>query len=229
VRPANRSPVGLFGRLLPRRETSKVTADLATGGSSRWLAVGLANPEAEYAGTRHNIGADVVRILAGRLGTPFKAHKASAHVADTFDRPGGVPLSLAIPFGYMNNSGGPVQRLTAFYKVPLERLIVVHDEIDLPLASLRLKRGGGTAGHNGLKDVQRHLGGSDFYRVRIGVGRPPDRQDPADFLLHRFSTKEREQIDVTCQEAADAVLMLIEEGLEAAQNRYHPRDRPRLH
>ncbi|MGH8887291.1 MAG: aminoacyl-tRNA hydrolase [Egibacteraceae bacterium] len=199
---------------LSRRGSAQVAAD-------RWLVVGLGNPEAEYAGTRHNVGADVVRMLAGRLGTSFKAHKASAQVADTFDRPGGLPLSLAIPFGYMNNSGGPVQRLTAFYKVSGDRLVVVHDEIDLPLAALRLKRGGGTAGHNGLRDVQRALGSPDFYRVRIGVGRPPGRQDPADFVLRRFSAKEREQIDVTCQEATDAILMLIEQGLEATQNRYH--------
>lgn len=199
---------------LSRRGSAQVAAD-------RWLVVGLGNPEAEYAGTRHNVGADVVRMLAGRLGTSFKAHKASAQVADTFDRPGGLPLSLAIPFGYMNNSGGPVQRLTAFYKVSGDRLVVVHDEIDLPLAALRLKRGGGTAGHNGLRDVQRALGSPDFYRVRIGVGRPPGRQDPADFVLRRFSAKEREQIDVTCQEATDAILMLVEQGLEATQNRYH--------
>lgn len=190
---------------------------------SRWLVVGLSNPESEYGGTRHNIGADVVRVLAGRLGASFKAHKASAQVADTFDRPGGVPLSLAIPFGYMNNSGGPVQRVAAFYKVGLDRLVVVHDEIDLPFSVLRLKRGGGTAGHNGVKDVQRALGSPDFYRVRLGVGRPPGRQDPADFVLRRFSAKEREQIDVTCQEAADAILGLIADGLEAAQNRYHSR------
>lgn len=201
---------------LSRRGSAQVAVD-----AGRWLVVGLGNPEAEYAGTRHNIGADVVRVLAGRLGTSFKTHKASAQVADTFDRPGGAPLTLAIPSGYMNNSGGPVQRLAAFYKVPGDRLVVVYDEIDLPLASLRLKRSGGTAGHNGLKDVQRALGSPDFYRVRIGVGRPPGRQDPADFVLRRFSAKEREQVDVTCQEAADAILMLVEQGLEAAQNRYH--------
>jgi PTH1 family peptidyl-tRNA hydrolase len=206
--------MGLLGRLLPRRAVPDVSTD-------RWLVVGLGNPEAEYAGTRHNIGADAVRMLAGRLGTSFTGHKVSGQVADTFDRPGGVPLSLAIPSGYMNNSGGPVQRLAAFYKVPVDRLVVVHDEIDLPLAVLRLKRGGGTAGHNGLRDVQRALGSPDFYRVRIGVGRPPGRQDPADFLLRRFSAKEREQIDVACQQAADAILMLVEQGLEAAQNRFH--------
>jgi len=210
--------VGLLERLLPRRGTWDVTGD-------RWLAVGLRNPEPAYAGTRHNLGADVVRILAQRLGGTLRTHKAGALIADTFAQPGGTPLSLALPFGHMNTSGGPVQRLAAFYHVGLDRIVVIHDEIDLPLAVLRLKRGGGTAGHNGVKDVQRALGSPDFFRVRIGVGRPPGRQDPADFVLRRFSAREREQIDVTCQEAADAVLTLIGNGLEAAQNQYHPRDR----
>ncbi|MGH8907151.1 MAG: aminoacyl-tRNA hydrolase [Egibacteraceae bacterium] len=190
-------------------------------GVSRWLVVGLGNPESEYGGTRHNLGADVVRLLAGRLGASLKAHKASAQVADTFDRAGGTPLSLAVPFGYMNDSGGPAQRLAAFYKIPPDRLVIVHDEIDLAFSVLRLKFGGGTAGHNGLKDVQRALGTPDFYRVRLGVGRPPGRQDPADYVLRRFSAKEREEIDVTVEEAADALLMLIADGLEATQNRYH--------
>jgi PTH1 family peptidyl-tRNA hydrolase len=203
---------------LARRPGSETVNDL---GASRWLVVGLGNPEAEYAGTRHNLGADVVRLLAGRLGASFKTHKASAHVADTFDVPGGTPLSLAVPFGYMNDSGGPVQRLAAFYKVPPDRLVVVHDEIDLAFGVLRLKRGGGTAGHNGLKDIQRSLGTPDFYRVRLGVGRPPGRQDPADYVLHRFSAQEREEIDVTATHAVDAILMLISDGLEATQNRYH--------
>jgi PTH1 family peptidyl-tRNA hydrolase len=187
----------------------------------RWLVVGLGNPDAEYGGTRHNVGADVVRALAGRLGVTFKPHKARAQVADTWDRPGGTPLSLAVPFGYMNESGGPVQALTAFYKVPHERLVVVHDELDLAFATLRLKRGGGTAGHNGLKDVQRRTGSPDFTRVRIGIGRPPGRQDPADYVLKRFATKERDEIDVTIAQAGDAILTLVADGLEAAQNRFH--------
>ncbi|MGH8933364.1 MAG: aminoacyl-tRNA hydrolase [Egibacteraceae bacterium] len=189
--------------------------------AGRWLIVGLGNPEAEYGGTRHNIGADVVRLLAGRLGASFKTHKASASVADTFDRPGGIPLSLAVPSSYVNTSGGPVQRLASFYKVPPDRILVVHDEIDLPFGVLRLKFGGGTAGHNGLKDAQRALGTPAFHRARIGVGRPPGRQDPADFVLRRFSASERETIDVLAEETADAILFLVSDGLEAAQNRYH--------
>jgi PTH1 family peptidyl-tRNA hydrolase len=126
-----------------------------------------------------------------------------------------------LPFGYMNDTGAPLQRVLKFYKVPLDRLVVVHDELDLAFAALRLKRGGGTAGHNGLKDIQRRAGGPDFYRVRIGIGRPPGRQDPADYVLKRFSVREREEIDVTLEQAADAILVLVSDGLEAAQNRFH--------
>ena len=190
----------------------------------RWLVVGLGNPQGEYGGTRHNIGADTVRLLAARLGASFKPHKAQVLAADTFvpdpPRPGGTPLTLAVPFGYMNNSGGPVQQALAFYKVPLERLVVVHDELDLDVAVVRLKKGGGPGGHNGIKDVIARCG-KDFNRVRIGIGRPPGRQDPADYVLKRFSPKDREVIDVAVERAADAVLDLVTLGLEAAQNRHH--------
>ena len=186
----------------------------------RWLIVGLGNPESEYGGTRHNIGADAVRLLASRLNGTFKPHKAQVQAADTWDRPGGTPLTLAIPFGYMNSSGGPVQQAMTFYKVPLERVAVIHDELDLELATVRLKRGGGPGGHNGVKDVIQRCG-RDFYRVRIGVGRPPGRQDPADYVLKRFNAKDRELIDIAIQKAADAVLDLVTLGLAAAQNRHH--------
>ena len=182
--------------------------------------MGLGNPEGEYGGTRHNIGADTVRLLAQRLGVSFKPHKAQVLAADTWTAPGGTPLTLAIPFGYMNNSGGPVQQALAFYKVPLERLVVVHDELDLELATVRLKRGGGPGGHNGVRDVDNRCG-RDFNRVRIGIGRPPGRQDPADYVLKRFPAKDRELIDVAIQRAADATLDLVVMGLEAAQNRHH--------
>jgi PTH1 family peptidyl-tRNA hydrolase len=132
-----------------------------------------------------------------------------------------IPLSLLIPSGYMNESGGPVQAAMAFYKVPPQRLVVVHDEIDLGFGVLRLKRGGGTAGHNGLRDVQRRIGSADFNRVRIGVGRPPGRQDPADYVLRRVPASQREEIDVTLERATDALLDLLSDGLEAAQNRHH--------
>jgi PTH1 family peptidyl-tRNA hydrolase len=205
-------------------------------GRERWLVVGLGNPQADYGGTRHNIGADTVRRLAERLGATFKPHKAQAQVADTrmsaaaqrlpagaehADVTGGTPLSLVLPFGFYNESGGPVQRAIAFYKVPLERLVVVHDDIDLECARLRLKRGGGTAGNKGLRDIQRRCGGPDFFRVRIGIGRPPGRMDPADYVLKRFAAAERDAIDVTVERACDAVLDLVGLGLEAAQNRHH--------
>ena len=189
--------------------------------ADRWLVVGLGNPQLEYGGTRHNVGADVVRLLAERLSATFKPHRVQAQVADTFDKPGGTPLSLILPFGYMNNSGGPVQQAMAFYKVPAERLMVVHDDLDLDLARLRLKMGGGTGGHNGLKDVQRRCGGPSFLRCRIGIGRPPGRMEPADFVLKKFSPREREAIDITVRRAADAVVDVVSLGLEAAQNRHH--------
>ncbi|MPZ72289.1 MAG: aminoacyl-tRNA hydrolase [Nitriliruptorales bacterium] len=189
--------------------------------ADRWLVVGLGNPEVEYGGTRHNVGADIVRLVASRLGTSFKPHRVQAQVADTFDKPGGTPLSLILPFGYMNNSGGPVQQAMAFYKAPGERLVVVHDDLDLELGRLRLKMGGGTGGHNGLKDIQRHCGGPGFLRCRIGIGRPPGRQDPAAFVLKKFSANEREVIDGTVERAADAILDLVSLGLEEAQNRHH--------
>lgn len=189
---------------------------------TRWLIAGLGNPEAEYGGTRHNVGADVVRLLADRLGTGLKPHKkAQALVADCRDEPGGTPLSLMIPFGYMNTSGGPVQQAMAFYKVGHDRLVVVHDDLDLDVAKLRLKLGGGDGGHKGLKDIRRRTGSGDYYRVRIGIGRPPGRQDPADYVLRRFSRDEREQVDVTLEQACDALLDLVARGLEPAQNRYH--------
>lgn len=205
--------MGILDRLRRRPDD----ADMA----ERWIVVGLGNPDAEYGGTRHNVGADCVRLLAERLGTSLKPHRAQALVADTFDRPGGTPLSLVLPFGYMNTSGGPVQQVVAFYKTPVERLVVVHDDLDLALGALKLKRGGGTGGHNGLKDIQRRLSTPAFVRVRLGLGRPPGRQAPADYVLKRFNAADRETIDVTIAQAADAVLDLVDGGLESAQNRHH--------
>lgn len=217
----------LLGR--PRSDRDRRPADLEEQPgteeppvSQRWVIVGLGNPEAEYAGTRHNIGSRIVRRLAERLGASFKAHKkVQALVAECWDRPGGIPLSLVVPYGYMNNSGGPVQQALNFYKVGHDHLVVVHDDLDLDVARLRLKRGGGDAGHRGLKDIRSRTGGGDFYRVRIGIGRPSGRQDPRDFVLRRFTEAEREQVDVTVEQACDAILDLVAHGLEPAQNRYH--------
>ena len=203
-----------FRRAAPEHDDDGLAVD-------RWLVVGLANPERDYGGTRHNIGGDTVRRLADRLGGRLTPHKTGVESADAWDRPGGVPMTLAVPLSYMNESGGPVQRAMAFWKVPLERLVVVHDELDLPLAALKLKLGGGTAGHNGVRDIAARCGGPEFHRVRIGIGRPPGRQDPAAHVLKRFHPKEREQVDVTVEEAADAILSLVADGLESAQNRHH--------
>ncbi|MGI9015849.1 MAG: aminoacyl-tRNA hydrolase [Euzebya sp.] len=187
----------------------------------RWLAVGLTNPEAEYGGSRHNIGADVVRALATRLGADLKPHKAQALVADSWDRPGGTPLSLAVPFGYMNNSGGPVQQLVRFYKVATSQLIVIQDELDLEPGVLRVKRGG-TGGHNGMKDIKQKLGADDYLRIRFGIGRPPGQMPAARYVLQRFAAAQRRDIiDVAVQQAADTVLMLLDVGLEATQNHVH--------
>ncbi len=192
----------------------------------RWIIAGLGNPEADYGGTRHNIGADVVRALADKLDATFKPHKkVQAQVADCFvpdpPHPRGTPLSLVVPFGYMNRSGGPVQQALAYYKVPLERLVVVHDDLDLDVGKLRLKHGGGDAGHKGLKDIRQRTGSGDYFRVRIGIGRPPGRQDPADYVLKRFGSADREEIDVVVAEACDALIALVQDGLETAQNRHH--------
>lgn len=187
----------------------------------RWLAVGLTNPEGQYGGTRHNIGADVIRTLARRLGVELKPHKAQALVADTWDRPGGTPLSLAVPFGYMNHSGGSVQQLVRFYKLPVARLIVVHDELDLEPGVLRVKRGG-AGGHNGVKDIKNKVGDEDYVRIRFGIGRPQGQMPAAKYVLQRFGSSERSDvIDVAAEHAADAVLMVISDGVEATQNRVH--------
>ena len=185
-----------------------------------WLVVGLGNPGPEYAGTRHNVGFLVVDELAARAQGRFATHKrARAHVAE--ERVQGQRAVLAMPTTYMNESGGPVKGLLDFYKVPLDRLLVVHDELDIPFAALRLKLGGGDNGHNGLRSIRRSCAGADYYRLRVGIGRPPGRQDPADFVLKPWSSVERKELPLLVSDAADAVEMLLHEGLERAQNRYH--------
>lgn len=188
----------------------------------RWLVVGLTNPEGEYGGTRHNIGADVVRALAARKSVDLKPHKAQALVADTRigDPIDGVPVSLAVPFGYMNNSGGPVQSLVRFYKTPTTQVVIVQDELDLEPGVIRLKRGG-AGSHNGVRDVRSRLGAEDFLRVRFGIGRPPGQMPAARYVLQGFATGERDVIDVGIEVAADAVELLLTQGLETAQNRIH--------
>jgi PTH1 family peptidyl-tRNA hydrolase len=186
-----------------------------------WLVVGLGNPGAQYAGNRHNVGQMVADELAGRLGAGFKTHKTPSRVAEAFLRPGGPKLILAKPNSYMNTSGGPVSALLKFYQVPVDRLIVVHDELDIPFDTVRLKRGGGHGGHNGLRDIQKAAGSPEFTRVRVGIGRPPGRQEAADYVLKDFSGTERPQLPSLLSDAADAVEAIASDGLVAAQQRFH--------
>lgn len=184
-----------------------------------WLVVGLGNPGPRHVANRHNAGFLVLDVLAERLGGRFKVHRGRAEVLE--DRIGGSRAVLAKPLSYMNDSGGPVCALRDFYKIPPDRLVVVHDELDLPYGTLRLKYAGGDNGHNGLRSLRTSLGTGDFYRVRFGIGRPPGRQDPAEWVLRDFSTAERKDIDLHLERAADAVEALLTEGLERAQNRYN--------
>jgi peptidyl-tRNA hydrolase, PTH1 family len=184
-----------------------------------WLVVGLGNPGPEYSGNRHNIGFGIVEALAARMGGRFKSHKARADVIE--GRLAGQRVVLAKPRSYMNESGGPVSALRDFFKVPLDRLVVVHDELDLPHAGLRLKLGGGDNGHNGLKSLRRSLGSGDFNRVRFGIGRPPGRMDAAAFVLRDFSAAERKELDTLVEHAADAIEALVVDGIEKAQNTFN--------
>ncbi len=191
-----------------------------------WLVVGLGNPGPTYAGNRHNVGQMVLDVLAREVPGTFTAHKARAAVLDgrLGVGPGGAPgprVVLAKPGSYMNLSGGPVSALVTFYQVPLERLLVVHDELDLPAETLRLKRGGGEGGHNGLKSISQALGSRDYLRLRVGIGRPPGRMDAADYVLRDFSATERPGLAVTLEEAAEAIEDLVADGLEKTQTRLH--------
>ena len=184
-----------------------------------WLVAGLGNPGPSYAGNRHNAGFMVLDALAARVGGKFKAHRSRADVIE--GRLGGTRVILAKPRGYMNESGGPVKGLRDFYKVPVERLVVVHDELDIPYGAVRLKQGGGDNGHNGLRSITKSLGDKDYLRVRFGVGRPPGRMDPAAFVLKDFSATERKDLELDVDRAADAVEALLSQGLAAAQNTFH--------
>ncbi|TML33428.1 MAG: aminoacyl-tRNA hydrolase [Actinobacteria bacterium] len=189
-----------------------------------WLVVGLGNPGPEYAKHRHNVGFMVVDVLAARTGARFGRHrKAVAQVAEARLGLGDQAprLILVKPMTYMNLSGGPVAGLRQFYKVPLERVIAVHDELDIPYGQIRLKQGGGEGGHNGLRSMSGSLGDKNYLRVRFGIGRPPGRQDPADYVLSDFSPVERKELDFLVDRAADATESLIGRGLEWTQNAYH--------
>lgn len=187
-----------------------------------WLIVGLGNPGPEYSRNRHNVGQMVLDELAARVGGNFKIHKARAQVLEGRLGIGGPRLVLAKPVTYMNVSGGPVAALARFYDVDPSRVVAVHDEIDIPFNTVKLKIGGGEGGHNGLRDMSKALATKDYLRVRVGVGRPPGRMDTADYVLRDFAPVEKKELPFLIDEAADAVELLIRDGLTAAQQRFHP-------
>jgi peptidyl-tRNA hydrolase, PTH1 family len=184
------------------------------------LVVGLGNPGPRYATNRHNLGYLVADLLADRMGSSFKPHKKSGTDVAT-GRLAGYPVVLGKPRSYMNESGRQVAALAKFYSVPPTDLVVVHDELDLEFGQIRLKQGGGEAGHNGVRSVSTALATKDYLRVRIGIGRPPGRKDPAAFVLENFTAAEWREVPVIIEQAADATELLIKLGLDAAQNQVH--------
>ncbi len=192
----------------------------------RWLVAGLGNPEPEYTANRHNAGFMVADLLAERIGARFKRpgfknHRARAFVAE--GALGGRPVTVAKPRTFMNASGGPLAALRDFYKIPPARIVVIHDELDIPFGALRIKLDGGDNGHNGLRSITQALGTSDYYRVRFGIGRPPGRMDAAAFVLRDFSAAERRELPLLIGRAADAVETLLQVGLTMAQNTFNAR------
>ncbi len=189
-----------------------------------WLIVGLGNPGPKYAGNRHNAGFMVVDLLAKRTGSSFSRHrKALAEVAETrlgygADAP---RLVLAKPLTYMNLSGGPVAALCNFYKIPPSQVVAIYDELDIAYGQIKLKTGGGEGGHNGARSISSSLSTKDYVRVRFGIGRPPGRQDPADYVLSDFSSAERKELEYLVDKAADAVETIVTKGLAAAQLVFH--------
>jgi PTH1 family peptidyl-tRNA hydrolase len=190
-----------------------VTAD-------RWLIAGLGNPGPGYAANRHNAGFLTADVLAARAGARFKTSKYRALAAD--GRLAGRSVTIIKPVTFMNESGGPVAGFSGFYRLGAGQVVVVHDELDLPFGTVRLKLGGGDNGHNGLRSVTSRLGTREYYRARIGIGRPPGRMDPAVYVLRDFAAPERAELPLVLERAADAVEMLLADGLAAAQNAFHP-------
>lgn len=185
-----------------------------------WLVVGLGNPGSEYAETRHSAGQLVVAELARSDGLRFGRHRR-AHAEIATVRVGGQRVELLRSLGYMNESGGPVATALAYEKLTPGQLVVVHDDLDLDFGQVRLKLGGGDAGHNGLKSIRRSLGTGEFYRVRVGIGRPPGRQDPAEYVLRRFNAAQRAELPAIIGVAVTATVKLITDGLAATQQEYH--------
>jgi peptidyl-tRNA hydrolase, PTH1 family len=203
----------------PLRRTSRGSTPF------EWLVVGLGNPGREFAGTRHNVGEQVVGELARRHESPLKAGRDNALVAES--RLGDRRVVLAFPLTYMNDSGQAVGRLARRYRIDdPERVVIVHDELDLPPSTVRVKVGGGLAGHNGLRSIASHLGTQDFVRVRIGVGKPPSKEQGAGHVLSRLPVRQRELFAVAVAEAADAVELIVAEGHDAAMRAYNGRRLP---
>jgi PTH1 family peptidyl-tRNA hydrolase len=191
-------------------------------GDGPWLVVGLGNPGPGYAKNRHNVGFIVADLLAGRIGAKFgRARRAASEVAEGHLSPGGPKLVIAKPTTFMNLLGAPTVNLAQFYKIPPVRVIAVHDELDLDFGTIRVKIGGGEGGHNGLRSISGSLSTKDYVRVRFGIGRPPGRQDPADYVLSDFSATQRKELDFLVDRAADIVESVIESGVEPTQNKYH--------
>ena len=189
-----------------------------------WLVAGLGNPGPSYARTRHNAGAMVVEAMADAAGERFRKRRfLPVEIAEIRDADSGEALVLARPTTFMNLCGPPLASLAKKVRVGVDRVIACHDDIDLPFGVLQVKQGGSTAGHQGLNSMVQAFGSKDFYRVRLGVGRPPGRQDPADYVLELFAPRERDEVAVLVQEAADAVRTIIREGLAAAQDRFNGR------
>jgi PTH1 family peptidyl-tRNA hydrolase len=211
----------VLSALSPERDT----ADMTETTNDVWLVVGLGNPGPSYSGHRHNVGYLVADELAERMGGAFRAHKSGRAdvVEGRFGTPGlpGPRVVLMRGRGYMNESGGPISSLAKFYKVEPDRIIAIHDELDIGFGTLRVKFGGGDNGHNGLRSMRASIGTGDFYRVRLGIGRPHGRQDVADFVLSNYTSAERKELQFLVSEAADAVESLVFDGLEKTQSRFN--------
>lgn len=186
-----------------------------------WLVVGLGNPGPDYSGNRHNVGQMVLDVLGARLGGKFGASKARAAVLEGRLGIGGPRLVLAKPLTYMNLTGGPVSALARFYGIEPDHVVAVHDEIDIPFNTIKIKIGGGEGGHNGLRDISKALTTKEYVRIRVGVGRPPGRQEAADYVLRDFGTAEKKDLAILLEEAADAVETLVLDGLLNAQQKFH--------
>jgi PTH1 family peptidyl-tRNA hydrolase len=206
--------VALFGRRGAAAERRGTPADL--------LVVGLGNPGVEYERSRHNVGADTIALLAERHGGALKRSRERAQAAEV--RIDGQRVVLAFPQTYVNLSGESVAMLVRRHGITEpERIVIVHDELDLPLGRVKLKVGGGLAGHNGLRSIKAHLHTDEFARVRIGVGKPPTKEQGADHVLRRVSKRDRVELDIAVQEAADAVEAIVADGIDAAMNRFNTR------